>query len=225
MGKVGTGSVLGDMSGKVGSIVITQWKETTVVKSLPTKTKRGKKSLEQARQRTLFETVGSFLRPVGDGVISVGYQLSGKSKKITPANAAASYHMLNTVRGDYPDYKIDFSKVKLSRPIHFTEQGWNAKFSAEKGLKLSVDWELNSFPDKFTRLDDIAIIVIFDITADRVLTQRSYKGGLLRSELQYSFSGVHRDIGHEVCCWMFFISADGKRVSETEYLGTVKMMG
>jgi len=223
MGKVGGGSVLGDVSGLVGPIVVTRWKRTGVVKLRPTKPKKGKKTPKQAKQRALFSVVTDFLSQIGERVINEGYRFSGRAE-MTPGNAAFSYHMTNALTGESPDYKINFSRVKLSRPVQSTEQAWNARFNAAEGRKLSVNWELNSFPQKSTRQDDIAVIVFFNITENTIVARTSSKSGPVRSKLNYVYTGAPKHVGHECCGWMFFISADGKRVSETEYLGTVKLI-
>ncbi|SDZ89318.1 DUF6266 family protein [Pedobacter hartonius] len=223
MGKVGAGSVLGDMSGVVGPIVVTRWKKTGVVKIRPKKPKKGKKTPKQAKQRDLFSVVTDFLSQIGERTLNDGYQLSRRAK-MTPGNAALSYHIMNALTGESTDYKIDFSRVKLSRPLQSTEQAWNARFTVAEERKLSIDWELNSFPQKSTRQDDIGIIVFFNITENTVVARTSSKSGPLRSVLKFSYTAAERHVGHDFCGWMFFISADGKRVSETEYLGTLKLM-
>jgi hypothetical protein len=212
-----SGSPLGDMSGKIGTIVLTYYKTIPVVKGLPTKTK--KVSPKQLNQREIFATVQTFLSKAS-GTIALGYQLPPKTAN-TEMNIATSYHLQNAVVGEYPDYYIDLSKVKLSKPIRSIEKGWNTEFTAGKNLFGEVSWEMNPFPDKATRWDDRAVIVIYSDTHKNFYRHE----GVLRRDLSYSFTDRDREYfaGHEIFCWLFFISADGKFVSETEYLGMIKM--
>jgi hypothetical protein len=210
-----SGSPLGDMSGKVGTIVLTKWKGINVVKSIPSKAK--KVSFLQLRQRNLFKSVMQFLEGVTD-VIKLGYQLP-KNAAMSEMNMAASYHLLNAVVGEYPDYSIDLSKVKFTNPITSTEKGWNSKFTGGKNLAFEVNWELNPFPEKVTCRNDNAVVVIYDSTSRKFM----YEATNERSALSYSFSELIGLTGHDFYGWLFFISADGKRVSETEYLGMIRM--
>lgn len=210
-----SGSPLGDMSGKVGPMVLTSWKSIAVVKSLPAKTK--KVSPNQESRRTLFKCVMQFLEGAKD-VIKLGYQLPKKAT-MSEMNMAASHHLLNAVVGEYPDYHIDLSKVKLSQPIKSTENGWKAEFTGGKNLACEVSWELNPFPEKVTRRDDKAVAVVYDSTSGRFL----YNATNERSALSCSFSDLRKFEGHDIFSWLFFISADGRFVSETKYLGMIKM--
>jgi len=212
-----SGSPLGDMKGKVGTINLTTWKGIWVVKSLPRKTK--KVSSEQQCQRSIFRTVTRFLERASS-TIKLGYQLPPKPA-LSEMNMATSHTMLNAVVGEYPDYGIDLSKLKFSKPIRSIESGWNTNFTMAEDLSPVVTWGINLFPDKATRWDDTAIIVIYDGIRQIFFT----KEGLERRALKYSFVEGDRIkfAGHEICCWLFFRSADGRYVSETEYLGMIKM--
>jgi len=212
-----SGSPLGDMSGKIGTINLTTWKSISVVKSLPRKTK--KVSFDQKCQRHLFKTVHAFLYKASR-TIKLGYQLPPKSAQ-SDMNMATSYTMLNAVLGEYPDYSIDLSKLKFSNSIRSIETGWNTEFTGGKDAITKVSWEINPFPDKATRWDDKAVIVVYDQIHDTFFT----KEDIARKELAYFFTENDGKLfaGHEIFCWMFFISVDSKFVSETEYLGMIKM--
>lgn len=212
-----SGSPLGDMSGKIGTINLTTWKSISVVKSLPTKT--NKVSFEQKCQRNLFKTVQAFLYRA-TSTIKLGYQLPRKCS-LSEMNMATSYTMLNAVLGEYPDYSIDMSKLKFSSPIRSIETGWNTEFTGGTDNIAELSWEINPFPDKVTCWDDHAVIVVYDTTHATFFRIE----GIKRRDLGYTFTDHYRELfaGNELFCWLFFISADSKFVSETEYLGMVKM--
>ena len=105
-------------------------------------------------------------------------------------------------------------------PLRPTENGWNAQFSLLEEGGMSVSWEINDFPETSTRLDDEAVAVFF---------KNDHRGKFSvinagqRRNLGFRYKRRLYEIGAEYFCWLFFISADGKLVSETKYLGMLKM--
>lgn len=215
--------VIGDITGKVGTIVLSSWRGLNVVKEAPPSKRKSKKKVSKklAQQNGLFKIVNQFLKLDGSDVIKRGYQLR-KKEEMTPLNFATSYHMLNAVTGTYPEYSIDLSKVKFSRPLNSTQEGWNAAFTEEENGDLRVNWELNPFPQKTTQLDDEAVVVFYNASRGYFRMSENVQ----RSSLGYTFPIKRKSsmVGNEIFSWLFFISADGKLVSETTYLGMLKMV-
>lgn len=221
MGRVTRGSVLGRIKGKVGTIVLTEWKGEGVVKATPrTRRKRKKITAEKAASEQQFKVVQEFMYGIDTDVINMGYQLR-KKDRMTAMNAVTSYHLLNAVTGKYPDCSIDLTKVKFSRPLRSTENGYNVSFakSAEGGF--TINWQLNPFPEKTTQLDDEAVVVFYDTKIGQFFTTDRVQ----RNSLTCKRGKITKLIGNDFACWIFFVSADGKLVSETEYLGTLTMTG
>jgi len=212
--------VLGSISGTVGTVVLSRWRGLEIAKSLPVSNKNKKVSEAKADQNQLFALVRKFLTFDEDGIFNVSFPLPGNSK-FHPKNAVTSYHMLHAVVGAYPDYSIDLSKMKFSQPVKTTENGWNAVFTGEERVGLTIKWELNPYPKKSTQLDDEAVIVAFDTKQNKLhlLTTSAQ-----RHLLTYTMPFKNAKKKHEFYCWMFFVSKDKKLVSETEYLGMVTMM-
>lgn len=221
MGTVIKGSALGKITGKIGNLVLSPWMNMETVRSKPTKFRKKKKTSQQNLERKKkFATVVKFLR-MATAVLPIGYQLKSKVAK-TSLNLATSYHLTNAVIGEYPNYRIDLSKVKFSNSIRPTENGWNAKFTREDNL-FQVSWMLNPFREKTTQLDDQPVIVCY-YSSEKYI--KVFGNELKRSSLRCTVSVPTPDVGEqeEIFCWMFFISADGKLVSETEYLGMFKVI-
>jgi hypothetical protein len=217
MGTIRKVSVLGRISGKIENIVVTKWKTQDVVKSTPSvRRKRKKLSAEKAESEHSFKVVQEFLYGIDTDVINTGYQLR-KKDRMTAMNAATSYHLLNAVTGKYPDCSIDLTKVKFSRPLRSTENGYNVSFAASADGGFIINWELNPFPEKSTQLDDEAVIVFYDKKIEQFFTAERVQ----RNSLTCKFNVIRQLTGNDFACWIFFVSADGKLVSETEYLGTL----
>lgn len=209
-------SALGTLSGKIGDAVLSGWLGLDTVRSTPTTyKKKKKKSTEDIERKKKFAIVVKFLRRATE-VVPLGYQLKRKEAK-TPQNLATSYHLEHAVIGEYPNYSIDFSKVKFSNSLRPTENGWNIKVTQDDKL-LEVTWMLNPFREKTTQLDDKPVIIRYSSYENHI---NVFGKGLKRSSLGCRVSIPTPDIGEEeeAHCWMFFTSADGKLVSETEYLG------
>jgi hypothetical protein len=211
-------SILGDFNGRIGTVVLSKWKGTSTMRGVPIKRKNKKSSKKQTHQNTIFSKVEYFLRSAAT-VISIGFQQQKKAK-ITALNAATSFHMLNAVIDDPADPYIDLAKVKFSCPIWSTQPAWNPVLLAEEGRKIIVTWELNPFPQKCTQLSDKVFLLFYDKQKDRFLTS---EGRVNRAAMSCSCT-LMKNTGIELYCYMFMVSADGKLVSETEYLGMVKLM-
>jgi len=208
-------SIYSDLRGPIGPLVCTSWKGIPVVKTRPQVKNVAKKSKEQIRQRGKFSAVQQFLKMAAQA-IRCGYQLR-KNEKMSALNAATSYHISNALIISDNEIKIDLSKVKFSRPLISTEEVYNAQVICREDGIVEFKWELNAFPSKSTQLDDKAWFVVYNATRRIYLIEN----GVLRNELGAILTQTQFHKGHEVFCYMFFVSADSKRVSETTYLGMV----
>lgn len=211
-------SMLGDFNGRIGTVVLSSWKRVSTMRGVPVINKNKKPSEKRAYQNDVFSKVMNFLRSAAD-VISIGFQ-EPKKAKMTALNAATSFHLLNAIVGDPADPYIDLAKVKFSCPIWSTQSAWNPVLFAEEGKKITVTWELNPFPQKCTQLSDKVFLLFYDKQKDRFLTSE----GRVNRSAQRCSSTLMKDAGSEIYCYMFMASADGKLVSETEYLGAVTLM-
>jgi hypothetical protein len=220
MGVIKKQAVIAGISGKLGRVVITNVGNTQVIKEVPTPPKKGSHTADQAKQRALFKFAEDFLLRIGYDVPRIGYQLRKKDSG-TKANAMLRHLMLDAVKGEYPDFSIEFSKIQMSRPV---DACWNGQCVAGEGMTIDVTWEQNPCPGKTTRSHDDAVIVFYDENTKRNIYQSMYsRGKVPRNALKWSYKGYPQLVGHQIHCWIFFISANRKRVSQSEYLGMVTM--
>jgi hypothetical protein len=236
MGRRGKGSILGHIVGKVSTVVLKDWKGVSVVQGVPVPRRNQRvKTEKESEQHDLFNLVGRFLGRALRA-INLGYQ-QHKNAEMTPLNAATSYNMLHAVVGQYPDLQLDFKKVRFSNPIHKTENGWNIKLVGDEQTHPYLTWELNSFPERTTLRDDRLVVLCYYKLQNKVVpfitdTERHigfFKLLVFRNPFESILlpdgTTVTREMPdlNEIHCWVYFISADRKRVSETEYLGQVFM--
>lgn len=216
-------TILSGIRGRVGNIVISKSRNIEIIKDAPVRPKKGSQTENQDKQRALFKLAKDFYRNVGKDVAKVGFQLRKKAK-MTKANAAMQDLMANAITGEYPNFKIEFSKVRMSSPIDKIDACWNGHCVAGEGMTIDVTWEENPYPGKTTRSHDNAAIIFYDETLERnIYFGMSSRGSVPRSALRWSYEGYPQLLGHNIHCWIFFVSADKKRVSESEYLGIVNL--
>lgn len=217
MGKLLSGSPTGDWKGKIGNVVLSSWNSTCIIKSAPVRKNSTKQSEKQSIQNATFRMVMFFLSEV-TRTIKIGYQKPRKPK-MTPLNKATSYHLLNAIVDDPEQIRIDLAKVKFSMPIRSTQRAWNVVLACEEGRNVTVKWELNPFPLKCTQLNDHVIFVFYD--RDTGGFREVLPGHVDRDGLSFSYIVPQNCVGHDWFCYMLMASADGKLVSETDYLGMV----
>ena len=106
-----TNGILGEISGKVGDVVYTNWKGVPCVRSKPGPRKK-KPSPTQLAQQASFRLICKFLHPLGD-LLSISF--SEQSKKMTAHNAAMQHNLKAAITGNYPDLAIDPARALISR--------------------------------------------------------------------------------------------------------------
>ncbi|NQX37870.1 hypothetical protein SAMN05421820_103129 [Pedobacter steynii] len=204
--------IFGPFNGTVGHVVATKWKGKDVVKNSPEKTNK-QASLSQVDQRSRFKLVNDFL---GDcsGFIAVGYRAVGKKR--IPINVALAYHLENAVTGVYPKYELDYAKVKLS--LHKAiDPVVKPEFLLEKDGVLKVSWQMPRMRSVTTKSDDLAYIICYNPMKRKFLEFLETR----RSDLSATLAMPEFYKGDALLCWIFFVSADGKFTSDTQYLGSV----
>jgi hypothetical protein len=105
-----TDGLLGEVSGKIGNIVITKWKGIRVIRSLPVQTKSDTPA--QRKQRSKFGMVMHFvghIRPV----INAGFKYN--TGRMTEMNSAASYLMKRAVSIAGGEPQLHFPSVLVAR--------------------------------------------------------------------------------------------------------------
>jgi len=211
--------LLGDTTGSIDNVTLSKWRGLNIVKSRIGKRRKKTESKKVVLQNEVFSIVQSFLNKFPKGFFNIGYRLP-KNAKMTALNAATSYHMRNAVIGESPDLSIDYSQVKFTQSRRPIENGWKATFTNAGNGEIVIKWELNPFPEKSTHLDDQAVAVFYSEETKEFLI----KGAKQRDSLVHNYLWEKELEGTQFYGWLFFVSADGKLVSGTQYLGKLKMM-
>lgn len=209
MGKLKKG-ILGGFSGKVGNVVGASWKGIDYIRSLPASVKNPRTN-GQVAQRTKFSATMEFLRPLNP-LINVGFR-SAATGRLTAMNAAMSYNVKNAVKGEFPDFEVDFERVLFSRGS--LTGASRASANAEAG-GLVYDWESS----EATNIDASDEVVFMAYNSDR--KEAVYTIGDATRMLGYGDLAVPELwVGDTLHTYMAFVSLDGKASSNSIYTGSV----
>ncbi|MCW3789729.1 DUF6266 family protein [Plebeiibacterium sediminum] len=97
--------------GKVGTVVLYEWRGISCMRSLP-RDYKDKKSKAQLQQRQKMKLVHSFLYNFKP---NLNLMFNEGSIGRTPYQAAVSYNLKYGVMGDYPDQKINYRSALIAK--------------------------------------------------------------------------------------------------------------
>ena len=199
----------GPLSGKVGNVVAASWRGIHYLKSAADKIGKPA-SPAQRNTRLRFRLVTGWLQPLRD-VIWVGYQVFSESK--TPMNGCVSYHLKEAVKGEAPDYEIDFPKAIFSRGDLLVSLVTG--FAALEYGMVKISWE--NGPDSiFSRQTDLATFVVYNVHKQVFVR---FGNAAMRGDKQVSLKLPVKHTGDLLHFWMHYVNEQGMGVSTSVYLG------
>ena len=209
MGRIKQGP-LGSVSGKVGNVTISQWKNKSVVKERPSGSNKPA-SKKQQEQRAKMTVAGQFLRTVKEVVTPCYRDLT---VKMTGFNAAVRNLIKFAISGEFPNYGIDYSQVLLCRGE--IRQIFKPVASSAKTDTITFTWTTGNGIGK-SRPDDKAILIAY-CEAMKVSTYTLNGPPRSAGTAELEMPGFSGQVVHT---WVAFISADGADVSDSLYAGEV----
>ncbi|WP_319589279.1 DUF6266 family protein [uncultured Draconibacterium sp.] len=210
MGTIGQG-ILGGFSGKVGNVVGGNWKGIDYMRVKPASV-ANPKTEGQMDQRSKFTKVLQFLQPMKD-YIKIGYQ--SYAVKMTEFNSAMSYLLKNAVAGEYPDFTIDYQNALLSKGA--LASSLNGVVNSPTAGTVSFTWDDNSNDGNAEKKDKAMVLVFNETRTEAVFVTdgANRNSGAQSLTVPTNYSG---DVLH---AFIAFVSEDGKKVSDSNYLGIV----
>jgi len=208
MGKYKNG-ILGPFLGKVGTVVGSVWNGVFYMRALANYIKNNP-SMSQLDARFKFALMVKFVTGM-KSLINVGYQSVREGE--TPMNAALSYNLKNAITGVSPNFMIDYPKIVYSNgelPAPFLPET-----EAEVGAEMKFSWIANPSWQPSVGTDKLSICVYN--TDKHVFVPAS--GVATRADLEYTLQLPLDFQGDSVQMWLSFVSVDGKRVSDSVYVG------
>lgn len=213
--------IFGPLIGKISNTVGYVRKGQALIRI---KTKKTKKKLvrtdAQKAVNVRFKMAKEFVSGANE-FLNVGYELDVSGTTMIPENGATSYLLQNAFIGEYPDLKLDYSKVLVSRgklppPLHPTVK--------LEGDILRFTWEVDPDLGYQFKTDQVMLLAYMPANknANCLLSgaRRNQGAEVLEVDIIRKSSGnVKKDEFIEV--YVAFISDDRKRISDSVYVGSV----
>lgn len=206
----------GAFKGKLDNAVFAPWKGLLTVRSVPKKS--SKKAVQsQIEQRAKFALMGQFVARLAE-VITMGYQ--SVSGNVTAHNVALKENLATALIGEYPDYAIDYAKVKLSRTSGSNEINGisNVLTTAAINGKVTITWIAEDATRQKTLPTDVLCVIFYNATQKFFMTSGK---AAIRSALTTSVRIPLEEDTDVIHGWVLIFSADGKNVSRSTYLGII----
>lgn len=162
-------------------------------------------------QYAKFALAASHLSVIKD-VLHLGFG-DKKLNKLSGYNAAVRLFLAEAISGTYPNFTVDYSKVKLSKGS--LNDAMLSIGSQTTTIDLSWPLELNDF-NSF--INDKLIVIIYNQTRKSYSLNTDYTRGTAGASI--ALTGRANDVLH---LWSFFVKGDGKTVSSSQYVGTITL--
>jgi hypothetical protein len=201
---------LGKISGKIGNVSFSTWKDKAVVKERPTASKKPA-SKKQLEQRLKMAVANQFMRTIKE-VLTLCYR--DLTVKMTGYNAAVRKLLKESINGQYPDYSIDYSQVRICRGE--ITSVFKPTASSAKTDTVTFTWTTANGVGK-SRPGDKAILVAY-CEAKKVSAYTVEGPPRSAGTAELELPGFN---GQTVQTWVAFISEDGSDVSDSVYAGKV----
>lgn len=203
----------GGFSGKAGSIIGSSWRDISYIKGLP-KLSNKPKSEKQLDQQARFALAIQFLLPVKD-YINVGFN-DLKQGRRTGFNVAIRTLLDKAMTGVYPALVIDYTLAEFARgPISKPSA---VEVSPETG-KLVITWATDVLKASGHTDDELIVLVYEPESNDYVVGPPS----ALRSAGTVDVVMPSDWVRLEVHVYVYFISKNRDRVSNSIYAGTATL--
>lgn len=201
------------VSGTIGNRVYYQRNGISYSRSKPNSIKNPRTPAQLA-QRAKMSVILQFLKPLKE-FISIGFRL--KAKNMSAFNYATSFVYRNALTGSYPDFSIDYSKVSLSKgPLAAAIE---PKIKMASACEIEFTWQVNPWETNCYR-DDKAMIIIYNVQKQEAVV---ITNGNPRESMLQMVSLPSNYAGDEVACYLAFHDYYGKMVSDSQFLGYMKV--
>lgn len=166
---------------------------------------------DQHKYRTQTQLTNDFLAPVKE-FYKIGFKLEALDARKTPRDLINSYTRLNTIKGEYPNQEIDFTKALFSKGKMPETPGVKAQLN-EDGLEFT--WDTKLIPGKFRSDDQVMLLIYFPElnSADYMIN------GGNRAKGSAQFRLLKNETPTLMETYISFISVDHKKVSDSIYTG------
>lgn len=212
MGKLFAGP-WSDLRGKVGNNVGRYVNGQNIISVKPHKSNKLPTAL-QLNQQEIFGTVNGIVSwwkdPIADG-------FKNYSSKMNARNAAVQYNLKNAVTGVAPNQEIDYTALCFSRGQLPGAPTATVVSQPANEFDITFNWTMDPREVRAKGTDLISLIVY----CPAINANTGHAKFIERSVLTFDLSVPRKFHGTQLECYICFISADGKTVSNSQHVGSL----
>lgn len=201
-------STFGKISGKHGTAVAMKSKSTGKTYLRMHTVPSDPKTAKQVAQRSKFGFVTGEMKCMRNLFKFTFGGNAGVNRGVSLAFGA--------VTGEYPDFSLDFSKIKISEGGLDVAGQVAVEKTADTTLKF--DWD-TTVGTQSTANDLVNIVMLNAETKVSILKQDNMTRIQGNAEIELPAIWA----GHSVHCWLFFTSVDGISMSNSQYIDLVQL--
>jgi hypothetical protein len=197
--------LVGRTGNNVGRVV----KGKNVFSMRPAKSEKAPTAL-QLDYRFRFGLFTSWLKKVTP-VLNIGFK--AYDSEMSPYNAAVGYNLEHAVTGVSPNFSINYLAAKFSLGVLRRPTDVTATTAA--GSEMEYEWT-SVVGQSYSLANDQIGLVVYNVDKQEFVTMMN---AALRSAQAYTLQLPLDWTGDTVHSWILAVSADGKLVSDTAYVG------
>jgi len=214
MGIIVKKGAVGTINGKTGNVVTTKWRNKDVVKSTPRK--QNKKKDAQPQPQNLKLGLMSKMLSKFKKQIKIGF--NKKTNKLPGFQMAMEYNIEHAIKGEHPNFEIDYEKVIFSRGCG--DIAWGGSLTLLEDNDFLLTWETAPTSSLKKNGKDILQVMVWESTNG--LSEKYKESTVTRDALSTVRALQTTLVPGTVHVWIFFSSPDGKTVSNTRYMGSLQ---
>lgn len=165
----------------------------------------------QLEQQMKFELTILFLAPI-TRLINIGYFFS-RYPNLPAINLATRYTLKHAICGAYPNCKIDYPNIRISRS-RLSDNSYLTMTSIED-QQVNISWQERCWPSKNVLPTDKLMLLLYNETQHRFL---QFEGAATRDDLSFTTQLPPDFIGDTIHGWAFFAGMSPKLVHAGSYL-------
>lgn len=193
---------------KLGDVTYYYIKGKPCVRRLPA-CKTGNASPDQTAIQAKFAMASKFVRCLSP-LLAITIP---EKKGMTKTNMVTSHILNNAMLGTYPDLRIDYNSIFISKGSLSNVYEATINYQS-RNVVFTWSYDIEDHCGD-AKADDKAILVIYCESLNECIYSVNH---INRSAGTASFP-VLKFLGHKVQTWIGFISASGKRISNSTYTG------
>jgi len=204
--------IFGGFTGKIGNVEGFIRNGNAYVR--PARRKSNKPPTEkQLAARMRLKVVNSFINRMTP-FVGVGFALASKGQTASANNLAKGYQLNHALTGDYPNIRIDYSKVSLCRG--------DMQIIVDSTVSVTVEglvftWQTDPMMDSYSSRSQTMLMIY-----SPELGRSVYRIGGAYSYTRSEFVPLTAEFkGRELHCYIAFAADDRQGISNSEYLGVV----